>query len=145
MVCLFSIEIRRVYLSCHCIMGLTYHCQTHDATLRTSTLHGFDNVFAIEFVSQATHSHPFSFFFFKNATVSSDEEADDDGIPEPQITDVDYVPLTTHSEAFGVDPIPISWGHPDPTVRGPIICTVRHNAQKNAIGAHAGQYCIYTG
>ena len=78
-------------------------------------------------------------------TVSSDEEADDDGIPEPQITDVDYVPLTTHSDAFGVDPLPISWGHPDASVRGPIICTVRHNAQKNAIGAHAGQYCIYTG
>lgn len=76
--------------------------------------------------------------------VSSDEE-EDDGIPQPQITDMDYVPLTTHSEAFGVDPIPISWGHPDPLVRGPIICTVRHNSQKNAIGAHAGQYCVYSG
>lgn len=44
-----------------------------------------------------------------------------------------------------MDPIPISWGHPDPKVRGPVICTVRHSAQRNAIGAHQGSYCIYTG
>ena len=30
-------------------------------------------------------------------------------------------------------------------VRGPIICTVRHFNQRNAIGAHSGSYCIYTG
>lgn len=77
--------------------------------------------------------------------VSSDEETDDDGIPEPIITDMDYVTLTTHSDALGADPIPISWGHPDAAVRGPIICTVRHSEQKNALGAHQGQYCIYSG
>jgi hypothetical protein len=44
-----------------------------------------------------------------------------------------------------VDPIPVSWAHPDPAVRGPVICTVRHSAQRNAIGAHQGSYCIYTG
>ncbi len=34
---------------------------------------------------------------------------------------------------------------PDPQVRGPVICTVRHTAQRNAIGAHQGSYCVYTG
>lgn len=48
-------------------------------------------------------------------------------------------------QTFGIDPVPISWGHPDPLVRGPIICTVRHFNQRNAIGAHSGSYCIYTG
>jgi len=44
-----------------------------------------------------------------------------------------------------VDPVPVSWGHPDPTIRAPVICTVRHASQRNAIGAHQGSYCIYTG
>jgi hypothetical protein len=70
---------------------------------------------------------------------------DDDSIPIPEFTQLDYVNLTSHSDAFGVDPIPISWGHPDPLVRGPVICTVRHSSQRNAIGAHSGSYCIYTG
>jgi len=69
----------------------------------------------------------------------------DDGIPIPEVTQLDYVNLTSHSDAFGVDPVPISWGHPDPLIRGPVICTVRHSSQRNAIGAHSGSYCIYTG
>ena len=72
------------------------------------------------------------------------KESQDD-IPVPEFTQLDYVNLTSHSDAFGVDPIPISWGHPDPLVRGPVICTVRHSSQRNAIGAHSGSYCIYTG
>ena len=69
-------------------------------------------------------------------------------MPVPEITkfsQLDYVNLTSHSDAFGVDPIPISWGHPDPLIRGPIVCTVHHSSQRNAIGAHQGSYCIYTG
>mmetsp|Transcript_49186 Transcript_49186/g.148037 ORF Transcript_49186/g.148037 Transcript_49186/m.148037 type:complete len:467 (-) Transcript_49186:316-1716(-) len=73
------------------------------------------------------------------------KEQDDDGIPVPEITNLDYVNLTTHPDAFGVDPVPISWGHPDAMIRGPVICTVRHMSQRNAIGAHSGSYCIYTG
>lgn len=69
----------------------------------------------------------------------------DDDIPVPEFTQLDYVNLTSHTDAFGVDPIPISWGHPDPSIRGPVICTVRHSSQRNAIGAHSGSYCIYTG
>ena len=53
--------------------------------------------------------------------------------------------LTSHPDSYETDPVPISWGHPDPRVRGPVICTVRHSAQRNAIGAHQGSYCIYTG
>ncbi|KAI2503336.1 GTP cyclohydrolase N terminal [Fragilaria crotonensis] len=70
---------------------------------------------------------------------------DEDGIPFPELSSLDYVNLTSHSDQFGVDPVPISWAHPDPAVRGPVICTVRHSAQRNAIGAHSGSYCIYTG
>ncbi|OEU18585.1 hypothetical protein FRACYDRAFT_207039 [Fragilariopsis cylindrus CCMP1102] len=66
-------------------------------------------------------------------------------IPEPEFTTVDHIPLTTHTDSFGSDPIPVSWSHPDPLIRGPVICTVRHSAQRNAIGAHQGSYCIYTG
>jgi hypothetical protein len=69
----------------------------------------------------------------------------DDGVPIPEFSRSDHIPLTTHTDAFGVDPVPISWGHPDPIVRAPVICTVRHNSQRNAIGAHQGSYCVYTG
>mmetsp|Transcript_28607 Transcript_28607/g.58138 ORF Transcript_28607/g.58138 Transcript_28607/m.58138 type:complete len:179 (+) Transcript_28607:404-940(+) len=75
----------------------------------------------------------------------TDHEQDDDGIPIPEVTDLDYVNLTTHADTFGIDPVPISWAHPDPLVRGPVICTVRHFNQRNAIGAHSGSYCIYSG
>lgn len=66
-------------------------------------------------------------------------------VPEPEFTTVDHIPLTTHTDAFGVNPVPILWAHPDPLRRGPVICTVRHSSQRNAIGAHQGSYCIYTG
>jgi hypothetical protein len=75
----------------------------------------------------------------------SSERKEEDGIPLPEVTQADLITLTSHPDAFGVDPIPISWGHPDPAVRGPVICTVRHSAQRNAIGAHQGSYCVYTG
>ena len=66
-------------------------------------------------------------------------------VPEPEFTQAEHIPLTTHADAFGVDPVPVSWAHPDPVVRAPVICTVRHSSQRNAIGAHQGSYCIYTG
>ena len=81
----------------------------------------------------------------KKPRTSASSKNDDDGIPVPEMTSLDYVNLTSHTDAFGVDPIPVSWGHPDPLVRGPVICTVRHSSQRNAIGAHSGSYCIYTG
>eukprot|EP01083_Nonionella_stella_P260092 887293_1 len=81
----------------------------------------------------------------KNKKIKLSKDDDDDGIPIPETSSLDYVNLTTHTDTFGVDPVPISWGHPDPSVRGPVICTVRHFSQRNAIGAHSGSYCIYTG
>lgn len=70
---------------------------------------------------------------------------EEDSVPTPEFTKLDHINLTSHTDTFGVDPIPVSWGHPDPLVRGPVICTVRHSSQRNAIGAHSGSYCIYTG
>jgi hypothetical protein len=29
--------------------------------------------------------------------------------------------------------------------RGPVLCTIAHASQRNAIGAHQGSYCVYTG
>ena len=70
---------------------------------------------------------------------------EDCGIPEPESSQYDFVNLTTHPDSVGVAPLPIQWGHVDPLKRGPVICTVRHSSQRNAIGAHSGPYCIYTG
>jgi GTP cyclohydrolase II len=67
-----------------------------------------------------------------------------DAIPKPEIFTMDYVPLTTHPEQFGSKPTTLNWGAADPMVRGPVIATVKHGGQRNAIGAHSGGYCIYT-
>lgn len=65
-------------------------------------------------------------------------------IEEPEHIELDYINLTTHDGHFGSNPVPINWGHPDPFIRGPVIATVKHGGQRNAIGAHSGGYCIYT-
>lgn len=56
----------------------------------------------------------------------------------------DFICLTTHADHFGSNPINMDWGNPDPFERGPVIATVKHGGQRNAIGAHGGGYCIYT-
>ena len=38
----------------------------------------------------------------------------------------------------------MDWGNEDPRLRGPVLATVKHGGQRNAIGAHGGGYCIYT-
>jgi hypothetical protein len=35
---------------------------------------------------------------------------DDDGIPTPEVSNLEYVSLTTHPDAFGVKPVPLLWG-----------------------------------
>lgn len=92
------------------------------------------------------------------STVSDSGEDEKSDVPLPQITQ--FQPPTAQSVAMNcammnaaglsssapqVDPIPVSWGHPDPMVRGPIVATIRHANQRNAIGAHQGSYCVYTG
>lgn len=64
-------------------------------------------------------------------------------IPEPEFDDGKMISLTTHSGSFGSTPIPIQWGASNAIERGPVIATVRHQTQRNAIGAHSGSYCIY--
>lgn len=68
----------------------------------------------------------------------------EDDIEEPERVSADYINLTTHDGQFGSNPVAIKWGNADPLVRGPVIATVKHGGQRNAIGAHGGGYCIYT-
>ena len=67
-----------------------------------------------------------------------------DEIAEPERFEMDYIPLTTHEGHFGSNPIHMDWGNADPMKRGPVIATVKHGGQRNAIGAHGGGYCVYT-
>jgi GTP cyclohydrolase II len=50
--------------------------------------------------------------------------------------------LTSHPAAGGAA-LPVRWGAPDPTARGPIVATLDNPGGRNAIGAHAGQYSVY--
>lgn len=83
----------------------------------------------------------------KSTSSSSDNKkrkASEIEIPEPEIMQSDYVNLTTHTGHFGSNPIPLKWGAETPEERGPIIATVKHGGQRNALGAHQGGYCVYT-
>jgi GTP cyclohydrolase II len=57
---------------------------------------------------------------------------------------MEYINITTHDGQFGSNPIHMNWGAADPVERGPVIATVKHGGQRNAIGAHGGGYSIYT-
>jgi len=55
-----------------------------------------------------------------------------------------HIVLTSHPGGrFGPQPLPICWGHRDPLQRGPIIATLTHMGQRNAIGTHSGSYAVY--
>lgn len=71
-------------------------------------------------------------------------EVTENGIEPPEKNEMCYVSLTTHTGQFGANPVRMDWGNPDPMQRGPVIATVKHGGQRNAIGAHSGGYCIYT-
>lgn len=53
--------------------------------------------------------------------------------------------LTTYPGQSGIDPIPLSWGAPDPLKRGPVVVSRMQSTirRRNAIGAHGGSYSIY--
>lgn len=53
--------------------------------------------------------------------------------------------LTTYPGQSGIDPIPLSWGSPDPMKRGPVVVSRMQSTirRRNAIGAHGGSYSIY--
>ncbi|OLL22318.1 Uracil-regulated protein 1, partial [Neolecta irregularis DAH-3] len=53
--------------------------------------------------------------------------------------------LTTYPGQSNIDPFPLSWGHLDPLIRGPIVVSRQPSTlrKRNAIGAHGGSYSIY--
>jgi hypothetical protein len=69
---------------------------------------------------------------------------DDEVIEEPERQNLEYINITTHTGHFGSNPTKMNWGATTPQERGPVIATVKHGGQRNAIGAHSGGYCIYT-
>jgi GTP cyclohydrolase II len=54
-----------------------------------------------------------------------------------------HIVLTSHPGQFGNQPLPVKWGHPDPTERGPVIATLGNLSHRNAIGTHSGGYAVY--
>ncbi|KAI6090828.1 putative GTP cyclohydrolase II [Hypoxylon rubiginosum] len=53
--------------------------------------------------------------------------------------------LTTYPKQIGINPIPLHWGAPDPSDRGPVVVSRSSSTirRRNAIGAHGGSYSIY--
>jgi len=74
---------------------------------------------------------------------SADAAAADDDIPDALTDDGKLINLTTHDGSFGAQPLPMKWGASDHKERGPVLATVRHQTQRNCIGAHSGGYSIY--
>jgi GTP cyclohydrolase II len=54
-----------------------------------------------------------------------------------------HIKLTSHPGAGGARPIPIHWGAPEPTTRGPVIATLTNPDHRNVIGTHSGSYAVY--
>ncbi|KAI1616443.1 uracil-regulated protein 1 [Exophiala viscosa] len=54
--------------------------------------------------------------------------------------------LTTYPGQSVVDPVPLTWGAESAEKRGPILVArgAETLGKRNAIGAHGGQYCVYT-
>ena len=52
-----------------------------------------------------------------------------------------HIRLTSHSGGFGA--LPINWGAPTATERGPVIGTTTTRAHRNVIGTHSGSYGVY--
>ena len=53
------------------------------------------------------------------------------------------VVLTTHTGQYSSTPLPVVWGHADPSVRGAIVATLDRPDHRNAIGTHNGPYAVY--
>ncbi|CAN5386439.1 GTP cyclohydrolase II [soil metagenome] len=52
-----------------------------------------------------------------------------------------HIRLTSHSGGTGA--LPIRWGAPTATERGPVIGTTTKRAHRNVIGTHSGSYSVY--
>lgn len=57
----------------------------------------------------------------------------------------DKIRLATFSKDSDINPIPVQWYSPEPSVRGPLVVSKYKNGmtKHNAIGAYAGSYAIY--
>ena len=53
-----------------------------------------------------------------------------------------HIVLTSHPSSRD-EPAPLCWGAPSAHERGPVIGTLTHPGQRNAIGAHSGAYSLY--
>ncbi len=52
-----------------------------------------------------------------------------------------HIRLTSHSGGFGA--LPINWGAPTATERGPVVGTTANRSHRNVIGTHSGTYGVY--
>ena len=52
-----------------------------------------------------------------------------------------HIRLTSHHGGFGA--LPIAWGAPTATERGPIVASTTTRAHRNVIGTHSGSYSVY--
>ncbi|KAL8653523.1 MAG: hypothetical protein Q9210_002045 [Variospora velana] len=51
--------------------------------------------------------------------------------------------LTTYPGQSGIDPVVMSWGHPDPAKRGPVVVSRSQSTIRRRNGAHGGSYSVY--
>jgi GTP cyclohydrolase II len=54
-----------------------------------------------------------------------------------------HIILTSHHNGVGAKIDPLHWGSADPRDRGPVIGSVRSQANRNVIGTHGGSYSVY--
>jgi GTP cyclohydrolase II len=52
-----------------------------------------------------------------------------------------HIRLTSHAGGYGA--LPIRWGAPTATERGPIVGTTTQRSHRNVIGTHSGSYSVY--
>jgi GTP cyclohydrolase II len=52
-----------------------------------------------------------------------------------------HIRLTSHAGGFGA--LPIRWGAPTATERGPVVGTTTKRSHRNVIGTHSGSYSVY--
>ncbi|KEQ76230.1 GTP cyclohydrolase-like protein II [Aureobasidium namibiae CBS 147.97] len=80
-------------------------------------------------------------------TGSTPSSPDLSGVPESgrRSSVTSKIILTSYPGQAGVDPLPMSWGHKDPSIRGPVVVSRNPTSirRRNAIGAHGGSYAIY--
>ena len=54
-----------------------------------------------------------------------------------------HIVLTSHYRQIFKKSLEIDWGEGDPMKRGPVVGTISHKENRNAIGTHSGSYTVY--